>query len=166
MSMKMRLIAITLVALFLASIAAGAEIETVTPKQAFERLQASGTFLVDVRSVAEYVFVGHPEMGWNVPLSFWSESEAKLVPNPDFIKDIKARFKPEDTLLFICRSGGRSLRAAQAAAAAGFLKAVNVGEGVEGGLDEKGWHTVGGWKNSGLPFSYSVDPQKAYAPGK
>jgi rhodanese-related sulfurtransferase len=164
--MKMHLTAIALVALILAAAAAGAEIETVTPKQAFERLQAPGTFLVDVRSVAEYVWVGHPEMGWNVPLSFWSESEAKLVPNPDFIKDLKARFKLEDTLLFICRSGGRSLQAAQAAAEAGFLKAVNVGQGVEGGADEKGLRTVGGWKNSGLPFTYGLDPQKTYAPGK
>jgi rhodanese-related sulfurtransferase len=164
--MRTRIAGIAVGALLLAAAAAGAEVENVTPKQAFERLQAPGTFLVDVRSVAEYVFVGHPEMGWNVPLSFWSESEAKLVPNPDFIKDLKARFKPEDTLLFICRGGGRSLRAARAAAEAGFLKAVNVDEGVEGGLDEKGRHTVGGWKNSGLPFTYGVDPQKAYAPGK
>lgn len=146
--------------------AAGQEIETVTPKQAFERLQAPGIFLVDVRSVAEYVLIGHPPMAWNVPLSFWSETEAGFIPNPDFIKDLKARFKPEDTLFFICRSGGRSLRAARAAVAAGFPKAVNVGGGFEGGLDDEGLRTVGGWRASGLPFTYAIDPQKAYAPGK
>ncbi|MCX6561080.1 MAG: rhodanese-like domain-containing protein [Candidatus Aminicenantes bacterium] len=164
--MKNNIAAMALGALVFAAAAAGAEVEIVTPKQAFERLQAPGTFLVDVRSVAEYVFVGHPEMGWNVPWSFWSESEAKLVSNPDFIKDLKARFKPEDILLFICRSGGRSLKAAQLAAADGFLKTISVSEGVEGGADEKGLRTIGGWKNSGLPFTYSLDPQKAYAPAK
>jgi rhodanese-related sulfurtransferase len=150
----------------LTATAAGQDIETVSPKQAFERLQTPGTFLVDVRSVAEFVLVGHPPMAWNVPWSFWNESEAGLVSNPDFLKDLKARFKPEDTLLFICRGGGRSLKAAQLAAVDGFQKVMSVGEGVEGGADEKGLRTVGGWKNSGLPFTYALDPQKAYASGK
>jgi rhodanese-related sulfurtransferase len=151
----------------LAAAAIGQDIETVTPRQAFERLQVPGTFLVDVRSVAEYVLVGHPPMAWNVPFAFWSETEAGFtVPNDDFVKDLKARFKPEDTLVFICRAGGRSLRAARAALAAGFPKVVNLGEGFEGGVDDKGLRTVGGWRNSGLPFTYDIDPQKAYAPGK
>ncbi len=154
-------------AVLLTAAAVGQDIETVSPRQAFERLQAPGTFLVDVRSVAEFVLVGHPPMAWNVPLAFWSETEAGFtVPNSDFIKDLKARFKPEDTLIFICRAGGRSLRAAGAAREAGFPKVVNVGEGFEGGIDDKGLRTVGGWRNSGLPFTYALEPQKAYAPGK
>lgn len=160
------IIATLALAVTCAGAAAGQDIATVTPQEAFERLQIQGTQLVDVRSVAEYILVGHPPAAWNVPLSFWSENEAKFNPNPDFVRDLKARFKPEDTLLFICRSGGRSLRAAQAAAAAGFAKVLNVGEGFEGGLDDKGLRTVGGWRGAGLPVTYEIDPARAYAPVK
>ena len=164
--MKKPFLLLALAALF-AVAAVGQDIETVSPRQAFERLQAPGTFLVDVRSVAEFVLVGHPPMAWNVPLAFWSETEAGFtVPNADFVKDLKARFKPEDTLVFICRAGGRSLRAAGAAREAGFSKVVNLGQGFEGESDDRGLRTVGGWRNSGLPVTYALDPQKAYAPGK
>jgi len=141
--------------------AGGGDIESVSPAKAYEMLQAPGTFLVDVRSVAEYVLTGHPEMAYNVPLMFWSEDEAAFVANPNFVPDLAARFKKEDSLLFICRAGGRSLKAARAAQEAGYAKVTNVAEGFEGGVDEKGRRTVGGWKNS-LPYTYTVEPRLAY----
>ena len=140
----------------------GQDIENVGPQQALDRLSAPRTFLVDVRSVAEYVFVGHPVKAYNVPLSFWSEDEQKLVPNDHFVADLQARFQPDDTLIFICRSGGRSLRAAQAAQGAGFKKAVNVTDGFEGKKDGQGRFTIGGWKPAGLPYTYDIDPALAY----
>jgi len=139
----------------------GQEIGTVSPARALELVKAPGTFLVDVRSVAEYVLIGHPEMACNVPLTFWSEDEARFIANPDFLKDLAARFRKEDTLVFICRSGGRSLEAARMAQSAGYAKVYNVAEGFEGSLDEKGYRTVGGWKNS-LPYTFKVDPKLAY----
>jgi rhodanese-related sulfurtransferase len=90
----------------------------------------------------------------------------RLGPESDFIKDLKARFRPGDALLFICRSGGRSLRAAQAAAEAGFTRVVNVAEGFEGGLDDKGRRTVGGWRGAGLPSTYETDPARTYRPAR
>jgi rhodanese-related sulfurtransferase len=142
--------------------ASGQEIENVGPAQALELTQNPSTFLVDVRSVAEYALVGHPVMAFNVPLSFWSETEATFVPNDDFVRDLQSRFKPEDVLVFICRGGGRSLRAAQAARQAGFAKVVNVTEGFEGKRDADGHFTVGGWKPAGLPYTYEIDPKLAY----
>ena len=53
-------------------------------------------------------------------------------------------------LLFLCRSGVRSVAAANAATAAGFT-AYNVLEGFEGQPDQSAARTVNGWKNSGLP---------------
>jgi rhodanese-related sulfurtransferase len=139
----------------------GQEIESVTPARAFELAKEPRTYLVDVRSVAEYVLVGHPEIAPNVPLTFWSEDEAKFVVNPNFLEDLAARFEKEDRLIFICRSGDRSLRAAQMALKAGYGKVSHVSEGFEGDLDENGHRTVGGWKNS-LPYTYKVDPRLAY----
>lgn len=150
-------------AALLAAAAAGQEIENVDPAKAFELLKNPTTFLVDVRSVAEYVLVGHPDQAYNVPLTFWSENRAAFEPNEKFVEDLKARFKPEDTLIFICRSGGRSRRAAEAAGKAGFGKVVNTSQGFEGELDAAGHRTVGGWKSAGLPWTYKVDPKLAYA---
>lgn len=133
----------------------------VTPARALELVKEPRTFLADVRSVAEYVLVGHPEMAYNVPFTFWSEEEGRFVPNPDFLEDLAARFGKDDVLVFICRSGGRSLAAARSAREAGYSKVYHVAEGFEGGLDEKGYRTVGGWKNS-LPYTYKVDPGLAY----
>ena len=89
------------------------EIEEVTPQQAFQMIEKENTYLIDVRSIAEYVFIGHAEMAYSVPSSFWDERSQALVANQNFVEDIKARFKPEDSLIFICRSGGRSMRAAR-----------------------------------------------------
>ncbi len=164
--MMLRAAAAWALAVTFSAVGLGQDIESVTPRQAFERLALPGSYLVDVRSVAEFVLVGHPAAAWSVPFAFWSEAEAGLVPNPDFIQDLQARFRPDDTLLFICRSGGRSLRAAQAAAASGFARVVNVAEGFEGGLDDKGQRTVGGWRGAGLPSTYKIDPARAYRPSR
>jgi rhodanese-related sulfurtransferase len=118
--------------------------------------------LVDVRSVAEYCLIGHPETAANVPLTFWDEKAQTFVPNDRFLDDLKARYKPEETLVFICRSGGRSLRAAQMAREAGYLKVSNIKEGFEGDPDARGYRTVNGWKNAGLPYTYQVKKELGY----
>ena len=74
------------------------------------------------------------------------------IPNPDFVEQLKQQ-APEDTgveLVFLCRSGQRSIAAAIAATQAGFT-AYNVLEGFEGEPDRYGERTVNGWKNRGLP---------------
>jgi len=141
-------------------------VESISPKQAYEMSKNPGTYIVDVRTVAEYVWVGHPETAYNVPLAFWDDLKAGTTPNADFLSDLKARFKPEDVLIFICRAGGRSQRASNMAQNAGFLKVYNVIEGFEGGRDAKGLHTVGGWKGAGLPYTLDVNPELAYKPKK
>ncbi len=143
-----------------------AEIQTISPKTAHELTKDPATYLVDVRSIAEYYLVGHPEMAINIPFTFWSEAEHKFVPNDHFIEDIKLRFKSDDVLVFICRSGGRSLVAARAALSAGFSRVINVGEGFEGKPDAKGYRSIGGWKNSGLPYTFAIDSARIYRPSK
>ena len=146
----------------LAAGAVGQDIPSVGPQEALAMLNNPSSYLVDVRSVAEYTLVGHPVSAFNVPFEFWSESRSTFEPNTGFIDDLKSRFKLDDTLIFICRGGGRSLRAAEAALTAGFRKCVNVKEGFEGEMDDSGKRTIRGWKNLGLPWTQKIDSKLAY----
>jgi len=163
----MRKFILTASLLFLLKSAGGSQsVESLMPGRAYEMTKSEATYLVDVRSIAEYVLIGHPTMAHNIPITFWSEQERGFTANPNFIKDLQARFKPDDTLIFLCRSGGRSRKAAESARLAGFKRTFNISEGFEGELDSDGYRTIGGWKNSGLPYTYKIDPSLAYPDDK
>ena len=138
------------------------EVPSISPPEALEMTKTAGTYLVDVRSIAEYCLIGHPLDAVNIPLTFWNEKTQSLEPNDNFIKDIQERFKTTDVLIFICRSGGRSLKAAEEAFQAGFSKVYSVKEGFEGEKDANGLRTLGGWKNKGLPYTYEINPNLVY----
>jgi rhodanese-related sulfurtransferase len=140
----------------------GSEVPSISPLEALEMTKTAATYIVDVRSIAEYHLIGHPLDAVNIPLTFWSEKTQSFEPNENFVKDIRERFKTTDILIFICRSGGRSLRAAEEALQAGFSNVYSVKEGFEGEKDDKGYRTVGGWKNRGLPYTYEINPNLAY----
>lgn len=137
------------------------EIKDISSEEAFDLLKEPNTYLVDVRSVAEYVFVGHPAMAYNIPLTFWDEEIQDFVPNDTFLKDLQSRFQTENQLIFICRSGGRSLRAAKMAQNAGFKKVFNIMLGFEGVADANGYRVVNGWKNN-LPYTYELNDTLIY----
>ena len=129
--------------------------------------------VIDVRTLEEYVYVGHAEMARNIPLLFvkheWNTdiNEFVLEPNPDFISEVKRLFAPNDTLLVMCRSGDRSARAVDALAKAGFVNVYNIIDGMEGdkvndpGNIYDGKRMKNGWKNSGSPWTYEVNPELA-----
>lgn len=127
----------------------------VTPKQAWELLSSdSPALLVDVRTRAEWTWVGVPDLGSlgaQVVAVEWSRWPDGSV-NSDFVTQVRAAgVDPGTTLLMLCRSGARSQHAASAATSAGLV-AYNVSEGFEGGLDAQGHRGVGGWKAAGLPW--------------
>ena len=134
----------------------------ISPLDAFELSNKADTNLIDVRTIAEYVYIGHPENAYSLPLLFWDEKEQTQVRNDDFLRDLVTRFKKEDTLVFICRSGNRSPEAARMALSAGYPNVFNVPEGIEGKKDEKGYRTVDGWKNRGLPYTYKLKEKYIY----
>ncbi|WP_149541094.1 rhodanese-like domain-containing protein [Siccirubricoccus phaeus] len=112
--------------------------------------------LVDVRTDAEWNFVGLPELsglGKQVVLIPWQLYPSMQV-NGAFAEQLKkAGLTPDSRIYFICRSGARSLAAGQAAQAAGFPHAFNVADGFEGPADAEGHRgQVAGWKASGLPW--------------
>ncbi|HET7783579.1 MULTISPECIES: rhodanese-like domain-containing protein [Micrococcaceae] len=123
-----------------------------TPQEAWEKLE-QGAILVDVRTEGEWAHIGIPDTKAteNDPL-FIQWTFPGGIPNPDFITDLSQQ-APEDKsteLVFLCRSGQRSIAAAIAATQAGFTS-YNVLEGFEGEPDRYGERTVNGWKNRGLP---------------
>jgi rhodanese-related sulfurtransferase len=119
-----------------------------TPAEAFALMQA-GAKLVDVRTQPELLYVGR------VPGSVLVEWQAYPgnARNPDFLAQLAAAVEPTDTLMFLCRSGGRSHAAAASAAQAGFPDSYNVLEGFEGDKDAaQHRNSVGGWRKAGLPW--------------
>ncbi len=147
---------------FLSGLLLCQNVKEISPSEAFDLAKKADTYLIDVRTVAEYVYVGHPENAYNIPLLFWDEKQQIQKPNKDFLRDLASKFRKKDTLMFICRSGSRSLASARKAVSAGFRKVFNVKEGFEGKKDEKGYRTIGGWKNTGLPYTYELRAKFGY----
>ena len=134
-----------------------AGVPDVSPGEAWAALQSDPqAVLVDVRTDAEWNFVGVPELGE-------AGKQAILIPwqvfptmqvNGHFAEHLrKAGVSPESKVYYLCRSGARSLAAGQAAQLAGFPHAFNVADGFEGPVDAEGHRgTVAGWKAEGLPW--------------
>lgn len=115
--------------------------------------------LVDVRSSAEWSYVGVPDLavlGRETIFVAWQEFPG-MVLNPGFVDEIKARRVSSDAPLFmLCRSGVRSKAAAIVLTAAGFGPCYNVAGGFEGDADTaKHRGLTGGWKAAGLPWVQS-----------
>ena len=136
-------------------------VDDVDVKAAWRVLKSrSRSQLIDVRTRAEWAYVGMPDLGplgKRAILVEWQTFPDRTV-DPRFVERLAGELKalgvkPEDDLFFICRSGGRSLAAAKAMAAMGYGACHNVAGGFEGPLDnERHRGAVGGWKAAGLPW--------------
>jgi len=121
-----------------------------TPQEAGELLRlAPGAKIVDVRTRAEWDWVGRVagavEIEWN--------QYPGGVRNPNFLAELKRQVDPEALVMFLCRSGVRSVAAASAATEAGYNNCYNILEGFEGDKDANGHrNTIGGWRKAGLPW--------------
>ncbi len=132
-------------------------VKNATPKQTWEALvndpQAQ---MVDVRTDAEWTYVGLPDLGetGKQPVLLPWQVFPSMQVNAGFIEQMrKAGFTPEHHIYFLCRSGARSMAAANAAEAAGFPSVYNIDNGFEGPPDPEGHRgTVAGWKADGLPW--------------
>lgn len=124
----------------------------VRPAQAWELASAGEALLVDVRSGEERKFVGHVPGSVHVP---WATGTA-LTRNPRFVRELEAAIQkagPGLPVLLLCRSGKRSVLAAEAAAKAGLENVFNVLEGFEGEIDAAQQRGHGdGWRFHRLPW--------------
>jgi rhodanese-related sulfurtransferase len=151
-----------------------------TSREAYGKWKAAPdkVTILDVRTPEEYMFIGHADMAWNIPLAaqlYQWDAEKKqfpMQPLPDFVARVQKIAKPGDTLLVMCRSGGRSAMAVNLLAKAGFTHVYNITDGMEGDAVKdpdsvfNGQRLVNGWKNSGLPWTYKIDPERMVLPDK
>ncbi len=124
-----------------------------TPVETMERLgTVENSVLLDVRTMPEWNYVGVPAVERLLTVE-WQTFPTGAV-NPKFVAQVEQAGVPKDAEIYaICRSGVRSIAAAQALTAAGFVSAYNVLEGFEGDKDASGHRgMVGGWKFHQLPW--------------
>jgi len=131
----------------------------ITPVQAWKLLSDNPrAVLVDVRTDAEWRFVGVPDLsslGREVVFIEWNTSDGRH--NENFAGELRDRIAPaaddaERPVIFLCRSGQRSIGAAEAATATGITPSYNVLDGFEGHLNANGHRGETGWRAIGLPW--------------
>lgn len=130
------------------------DIQKMGPTAAYAAMrQDSQAVLVDVRDPVEFGFVGHPVGAVNIPFKF----APGMTANPDFLPLVRASIPDEKTPVFLlCRTGQRSLAAAELLRDAGYQNLVNIEEGFEGGIDTaRHRSTINGWRFHGLPWEQS-----------
>jgi rhodanese-related sulfurtransferase len=149
-----------------------------TAREAYAKWQAENgrPIVLDVRTPEEFLYVGHAEMAWNVPLAaqsyVWDAAKGRYPMRllPDFVSRVEKIAKPDDTLLVMCRAGNRSAQAVELLTQAGFRNVYDITDGMEGDLVTDrasvffGKRMVNGWKNSGLPWTYAADPKRMILP--
>lgn len=122
-----------------------------TPEETYQAMQQDGSVvLVDVRSRAELELVGRVPGVTHIEWAFYPG----MVANPDFAAQLQAQVDKNSTVVFMCRTGGRSHNAALLAQQLGYSKAYNMLEGFEGEANEHKQRTlINGWKHAGLPWT-------------
>jgi rhodanese-related sulfurtransferase len=136
-------------------------VDNVSVEQTWAQLKDHpSSMLIDVRTAAEWSFVGVADLsklGKRVIQVEWQNfPDGEL--NAGFVDAVQSALKrlgspPDAELFFICRSGARSMMAAQAVKRAGHMHCHNVADGFEGHLDpERHRGRLGGWKAHGLPW--------------
>jgi rhodanese-related sulfurtransferase len=152
------------------------------------------TYLIDVRTRAEYEFVGHPYNAYLFPYMLLTDRlvkagekyECKTTKNKDFLAEITKAFKKTDNLLIMARDGALSAIAAKEISAAGFKNVFEIKDGFEGAefpaYDDQALHKYYrqlakrnkvegyqqrrhyGWQWWGLPWTYEIDAKYLYPP--
>lgn len=150
----------------------------VTSREAYAKWQAEPDKIkiIDVRTPEEYLFVGHPTVAWKIPAFAqtyeWDAEKQQfpMKPLPDFAARVSEIAKPDDTLMVMCRAGGRGAIAANMLAQAGFKNVYNIVDGMEGdatGDSESVAKTqpkTDGWLNSGCPWTKKLTPERMLLP--
>ncbi|HET7697951.1 MAG TPA: rhodanese-like domain-containing protein [Vicinamibacterales bacterium] len=132
-------------------------IKHITVQQAHQQ-QSAGAKYLDVRSIPEFE-QGHPEGAFNVPLMHADPATRQMRPNPEFLAVVRANFPPDTRLVIGCQMGGRSAKAAEILASAGYHEVANVLGGY-GGAPQFG-HP--GWVQAGLPVETTAGDEREYS---
>lgn len=151
--------------------------------EAWQMLQDhDDAILVDVRDPVEIKFTGFAtptqiHVPWMLAdIHRWDGKKRSwgMVRNPAFESQLQARLdalgaSEKTPIIIMCRSGStRSAPAVNLLAQSGYSNVWTVVDGFEGSPlksgDSKGVRAMNGWRNSGLPWSYNIDPAVAWQP--
>ena len=121
----------------------------VAPGLAWQLVQSGQATLVDVRTAEELHWVGRVPGALHIE---WTKGREQI-RNENFLAQLAEAVPRDRQVLFLCRSGHRSVSAAKAATQAGYRSAWNILQGFEGPLDmQKQRGRIGGWRAAGLPW--------------
>jgi rhodanese-related sulfurtransferase len=171
------------------------EIKKIMSIEAYDMLNTvPNTYLIDVRTRAEYQYVGHPYNAYLFPYMILGDAlvktgekyEYKTIKNKDFLTEINKLFKKTDNLLIMSRDGSISALAAKELSSAGFKNIFDIKDGFEGpdfpAFDDQDLHKYYrqlakrnkiegyqqrrhyGWQWWGLPWTYEIDSKYIYPP--
>lgn len=139
----------------------GSGVAEVSSEEAWARLEHNpSAVLIDVRTQAEWNFVGVPDsssLSRETVFIEWQSFPSGQV-DPAFAEHLSERLEQtgidrSQDLYFLCRSGARSHSAAQAMLNIGYQTCINISDGFEGPPDaDRHRGSVSGWKKSGLPW--------------
>lgn len=118
------------------------EIRNITPKKAEKFLMENDeAVLVDVRTSREWSSIGVPDTSKFAGSCRFVSWVFLPIPrkNPNFMAEATDGLEADTPVVLLCRSGGRSMAAAQALVDAGYTEIYNVIGGFEGGDGEAGW---------------------------
>ncbi len=133
-------------------------VDRISPSEAKERMDSDWAYL-DVRSVPEFE-AGHPFGAYNVPLLHMIGGE--MEPNPDFMRVVEAVFPKDAKIVVGCRSGQRSLRAAELMLSAGYRDVADQRGGWAGARGPFGQLVEKGWESAGLPVAHTAEPGRSF----
>ena len=171
------------------------EIKRILSIEAYDYLNTlPDTYLIDVRTKAEYEYLGHPNNAYLYPYMLLTDKlikngdkyAYKTMKNKDFLSEITKSFKKTDNLLILSRDGAVSALAAKDISGAGFKNVYDIKDGFEGAefptFDDpnvqkyyrqlaKRYKIEGyqqrrhyGWQWWGLPWTYEMDSKYIYPP--
>lgn len=146
----------------------------ITAKDSYDmwKSDSENVLILDVRTPEEYMFVGFPEMAWKIPFAtqsyIWDAEKGKFPMTllPDFVTRVQQVAKPDEKILVMCRSGGRSAIAVNLLAKIGYKHVFQIVDGMEGDpVDDNssvfnGQRLKNGWKNSGCPWTYHLTTER------
>jgi len=115
----------------------------ISPADAWHLFEYKDALLIDVRTVEERESVGYVPGSLHVAWAIGNPMEK----NPRFVRELESKAGKLDVILFLCRSGKRSVAAAETVSRLGFKNVFNVTEGFEGESSLKN-----GWINRNLPW--------------
>lgn len=152
-----------------------------TAVEAYDLLKkdANKILFVDVRTPYEFQYVGSTSMiDKNIPivtisLKKWDKKKKRYarILNKQFVANVETALKSKgltkkDKIIFMCRSGKRSIYTSKLMAKAGYNNVATIVDGFEGGKDKKYKHRItnSGWKNTcpAESWGYKNNKDKMY----